>query len=76
MAEIEREMTLTDPSFEELRDGMKSLAKGEAINLYTIHDGELYSLGFKFVDAITDAFIEFVWQEMRKSKEKLKKKEP
>lgn len=76
MAEIEREMTLTDPSFEELRDGMKSLAKGEAINLYTIHDGELYSLGFKFVDAITDASIEFVWQEMRKSKEKLKKKEP
>ena len=42
MAEIEREMTLADPSFEELRDGMKSPAKGEAINLYTIHDGELY----------------------------------
>lgn len=73
MAEIEREMTLTDPSFQQLRDGMKSLSKGEAINLHTLHDGELYSLGFKFVDAITDASIELVWQEMCKAKEKLKK---
>jgi len=76
MAEIEREMTLTDPSFEELRDGMRSLAEGEVINIHTLHDGELYSLGFKFVDSIADASIEFVWQAMCKAKEKLKKKNP
>ena len=66
-------MTLTDPSFEELRDGMNSLAEGEVIHLHTFHDGELYHLSFKFLDPITDGAIESTWQSMQSGIAKLKK---
>jgi len=66
-------MTLTDPSFEELRDGMNSLAEGEVIHIHTFHDGELYHLRFKFLDPITDGAIESTWQSMQSGIAKLKK---
>ena len=69
-------MTLTDPTFEELRDGMRSLANGEVIDLHALHEGEVYSLSFKFLDPITDSAIESTWQSMQKAKAKLNKKEP